>query len=189
MSDSVMSWNCSLPGPSVHGILQAGILEWVATPFSRGSSWVKDWTGVSYISCIGSRVLYHLNYQVIKANMKQRLPQQNLWSPNPTVRVFYSFYFQENHSTAWSPVFFSCLHPIDWFLQFLMPVMCQEWPQTYPLQKRGFLFSELQMSITLMTFVPTFYQLAFPMFPKKNSTFLLQRNFSTRGWRNSNLSS
>ena len=28
----------SLPGSSVHGILQAGILEWVAMPFSRGSS-------------------------------------------------------------------------------------------------------------------------------------------------------
>ena len=30
--------DCSLPGSSVHGILQAGILEWVAFPFSRGSS-------------------------------------------------------------------------------------------------------------------------------------------------------
>ena len=30
--------NCSLPGASVHGILQARLLEWVAIPFSRGSS-------------------------------------------------------------------------------------------------------------------------------------------------------
>ena len=30
--------DCSLPGPSVHGFLQARILEWVATPFSKGSS-------------------------------------------------------------------------------------------------------------------------------------------------------
>ena len=30
--------NCSLPGSSVHGILQARILEWVAMPFFRGSS-------------------------------------------------------------------------------------------------------------------------------------------------------
>ena len=30
--------DCSPPGSSVHGILQARILEWVATPFSRGSS-------------------------------------------------------------------------------------------------------------------------------------------------------
>jgi len=31
--------DCSPPGSSVHGILQAGILEWVAIPFSKGSSW------------------------------------------------------------------------------------------------------------------------------------------------------
>ena len=30
--------DCSLPGSSVHGILQARILEWVAVPSSRGSS-------------------------------------------------------------------------------------------------------------------------------------------------------
>ena len=30
--------DCSMPGSSVHGILQARILEWVAIPFSRGSS-------------------------------------------------------------------------------------------------------------------------------------------------------
>ena len=30
--------DCNLPGSSVHGILQARILEWVATPFSKGSS-------------------------------------------------------------------------------------------------------------------------------------------------------
>ena len=36
--------DCSLPGSSVHGILQAGILEWVAIPFSRGSSQPRDRT-------------------------------------------------------------------------------------------------------------------------------------------------
>ena len=38
------------PGSSVHGILQIRILEWVAIPFSRGSSWPRDWTWVSYIA-------------------------------------------------------------------------------------------------------------------------------------------
>ena len=33
---------CSPPGSSVHGILQARILEWVAIPSSRGSSWPRD---------------------------------------------------------------------------------------------------------------------------------------------------
>ena len=41
---------CSLPGSSVHGILQARILEWVA--FSRGSSQLRDWTQAS---CIAGR--------------------------------------------------------------------------------------------------------------------------------------
>ena len=40
--------NCSLPGSSVHGILQARILKWVAIPFSKGSSWPRDQTWVSY---------------------------------------------------------------------------------------------------------------------------------------------
>ena len=40
----------SLPGSSVHGILQARILEWVAVPFSRGSSKLKDQTQVSCIA-------------------------------------------------------------------------------------------------------------------------------------------
>ena len=33
----------------VHGILQARILEWVAFPFSKGSSQPRDWTQVSHI--------------------------------------------------------------------------------------------------------------------------------------------
>ena len=44
--------DCSLPGSSVHGILQARILEWVAIPFSRGSFQPRDQTQVS---CIAAR--------------------------------------------------------------------------------------------------------------------------------------
>ena len=39
--------NCKLPVSSVHGIFQARILEWVAMPFSRGSSYPRDRTWVS----------------------------------------------------------------------------------------------------------------------------------------------
>ena len=35
--------DCSLPSSSIHGILQARILEWVTIPFSRGSSQPRDW--------------------------------------------------------------------------------------------------------------------------------------------------
>ena len=39
--------DCSPTGSSVYGILQARILEWVAIPFSRGSSQPRDLTQVS----------------------------------------------------------------------------------------------------------------------------------------------
>ena len=42
--------NCDLPGSSIHGILQARILEWVAISFSRGSSRPRDWTRVSRLA-------------------------------------------------------------------------------------------------------------------------------------------
>ena len=48
------------PGSSVHGLSQARILEWVAIPFSRGSSWLRVWTCVS---CPGRQILYHLSHQ------------------------------------------------------------------------------------------------------------------------------
>ena len=47
--------NCSLPGSSVHRILQARTLEWVAIPFSKGSSWPRDQAQVSCVSWIAGR--------------------------------------------------------------------------------------------------------------------------------------
>ena len=52
------SMNCSPPGSSVHGILQASILEWSATPFSRASSQPREWTRVCW-----RQILYHLSHQ------------------------------------------------------------------------------------------------------------------------------
>ena len=50
--------DCSLPGSSVHGILQARVLEWVAMPFSKGSSQPRDQTQVS---CFAGRFFYPLS--------------------------------------------------------------------------------------------------------------------------------
>ena len=47
--------DCSLPGSSVCGILQTRMLEWVAIPFSKGSSQPRDQTLVS-------QILYHLSH-------------------------------------------------------------------------------------------------------------------------------
>ena len=44
------STDYSLPGSSVHRILQVKILEWVAMPSTRGSSWPRDRTQVSHIA-------------------------------------------------------------------------------------------------------------------------------------------
>jgi len=52
--------DCSLSGSSVHGILQVRILEWVAVPFSRGSSQPRDQTQVS---CIAGGFFYCWSYQ------------------------------------------------------------------------------------------------------------------------------
>ena len=51
--------DCNLPRFSVHGILQARILEWIAISFSMRSSHPKDWT---WVSCIGKQILYHLSH-------------------------------------------------------------------------------------------------------------------------------
>ena len=50
----------SLPGCSVHGILQARVLKWVAISFTRESSQPRDQTQVS---CIDRQMLYRLSHQ------------------------------------------------------------------------------------------------------------------------------
>ena len=54
-SDSLWSHGlCGPPGSSVHRILQARTLEWIAILFSRGSSQAMNWTWVSGLSHLGS---------------------------------------------------------------------------------------------------------------------------------------
>ena len=54
--------DCSLSGSSVYGILQARLLEWVATLSFRGSSRPRDQTQFSYLSCISRQVLYRQHH-------------------------------------------------------------------------------------------------------------------------------
>ena len=51
--------DCSSPGSSIHGILQARILEWVAIPFSRGSFWTQG-SNPDLLHC--RQILYHLSH-------------------------------------------------------------------------------------------------------------------------------
>ena len=90
--------DCSLPGSSLHGILQARVLEWVAISFSRGSSWPRDWTQVSRIP--GKRfnlwatreahqyiILSNLKYifwpSLVVVWIRICLPMQGTWAQSP----------------------------------------------------------------------------------------------------------
>ena len=82
--------DCSPSGSSVHGILQARILEWVAISFSRGSSRPRNWTRISYVSCIGRWVLYRWAtreaHGFIYQNLSGKLPYfvwSEKWQPTP----------------------------------------------------------------------------------------------------------
>ena len=48
----VTPWTIACQAALSLGILQAKVLEWVAMPSSRGSSWPRDWTCISYVSSL-----------------------------------------------------------------------------------------------------------------------------------------
>ena len=54
--------NYSPPGSSIHGILQARILEQVAISYSRESSEPSYRTNISRVSCIGRWIIYHWHH-------------------------------------------------------------------------------------------------------------------------------
>ena len=58
--------DCSLPGSSVHGIFQIRILEWVAISPSRGSSWPRDGTHISYVLALAGRFFIYWATQEAK---------------------------------------------------------------------------------------------------------------------------
>jgi len=86
------SMDCSPPGSSVHGILQARILEWVATPFSRGSSQARDQTQASCIAGGFFTVWATREALLYSSRMK--------WKYG-----LFSFSFEKNKVTFSSPLF------------------------------------------------------------------------------------
>ena len=89
--------DCNPPGSSVHGVFQAGILEWVAMPSSRGSSWPMDRTCVSWVSCtelqadslpLGHLGSPHSSLVVLKQGLNTT-GAARAWPLLPTVEVFW----------------------------------------------------------------------------------------------------
>ena len=111
--------DCSPPGFSVHGILQVRILEWLAIPFSRGSSWPRDW---SHISCISGR----------------------FFTVRPTKEVPYSIY-----SCKIFAVFSVLYHISVWLIYFIhsrlyLLILCPYLTSPpFPLPKKNFIFNIL----------------------------------------------
>ena len=78
--------DCSLPGSSVHGILQARMLEWVAISFSRGSSWPRGeiFLNSDFLHC--RQILYHLSHQLRPAGPE--LSEEILWHAQSSSRTW-----------------------------------------------------------------------------------------------------
>ena len=86
--------DCSLPGSSVYGILRARILEWVAIPFSRGSSWPRDRTWVSYIAG-GFFIIWAITEILKKKICTSRSSVWTLWPrPTPNFPIHIDLYYK-----------------------------------------------------------------------------------------------
>ena len=102
--------DCTLPGPSVHGILQARILEWAVIPFSRWSKQPRD-LNPGLLHC--RQILYHLSHQgspyvYIYTTFYLSINQlKDIW----VISTFgcYEQYFNEHLciSSVWTDVFIS----------------------------------------------------------------------------------
>ena len=105
--------NCSPPGSSVHGILQARILEWVALLSSRGSSQPRDQTYTSYVSYIYT----HISSSSASILLPHSTPLGHYrapsWAPCAVQQLVTSYLFH-----TWSYINVSATLPIHSTLTF-----------------------------------------------------------------------
>ena len=81
--------DCSPPGSSGHGILQARILKWAAKPFSRGSSRHRDQTQVSYITGSNLCLSCLLHWQADSLPLASpRMGSPSLWIQTTLTKLF-----------------------------------------------------------------------------------------------------
>ena len=93
--------DCNPPGSSVHGISQARILEWVAIPFSRGSSWVRDQTWVSRIVGRFFRIWNHQERVIKSKAIYFHLLCPSTWfTPDILLPVNSTFFFKMKLSSS-----------------------------------------------------------------------------------------
>jgi len=115
--------NCSLPGFFVCGISQARILEWVATAFSRGSSWLRDGTN---IFCIANRFFTTEPWETFKCIVCCKCIQlcRYYYSQHTEYSSQHPFWNYGNHPLCLSMPFH--LQPLNnqvFFLSYFFPIL------------------------------------------------------------------
>ena len=121
--------NDSLPGSTLHGILQVRILEWVAIFYSKRSSQPRNWT---HVSCIGRQILYH--WATWEAQVGSRACCKSIW---------HSFSPNTSHSphciSGHEKVFFTCQTSLVAQTVKHLPTMQETWVRSLgwedPLEK------------------------------------------------------
>ena len=108
--------DCSPSGFSVHEIFQERILEWVAISSSRGSSWSRNWTCFSCISCIGRQILYQSHLTSSSALPSACLDPSFLLSPQPVPITWHPSHPSKHISNAYS-----------FIKSFLIPSSLPQW--------------------------------------------------------------
>ena len=102
----------SLPGSSVHGILQARVLEWVAIPFFRRSSWSRDQPQVScivgrFFTIWGNRETQNKGKDAPELNLFFFFSEKILWTTTTSCKISLSRQFSAVGYNPQSGPFFS----------------------------------------------------------------------------------
>ena len=102
---NLMDWSPS--GSSVHGILQARMLEWVAMPSSRGFSHPRDWTQVS---CVAGRFFTFWATREAHDKARQHVKKQRhhftskgLYSQSYGFSSSFAWMWKLGHKEGWAP--------------------------------------------------------------------------------------
>ena len=93
--------DCSPPGSSVHGILWARMLKWVAISSSWGSSWPKDWT--LHLLCL----LHYRNFfpTELPGKLKCHLIIHNFILKNKNLKKFNAIKIKDRGLPMWTPTY------------------------------------------------------------------------------------
>ena len=152
----------SLPGCSVHGIFPARILEWVVISSSRASSWFRDRTHVSCISCTGRQTLYqlchlaspfmHVKYKLTSLLWFQAISQETKGEMNTNLLpLLYLVMFDVfSGRTIWIPIQSWNSSSLSWKGNKSISKECKTSKEEWWLSRPGFALTTLGVTWTIL---------------------------------------